>query len=439
MLLSRIDRALSGASGRAERPQRARPQAETGPGAIGERYETVQEGLEQLGLLAQQLRNLEPLLGEIRAPLEAEYETRRNEYVELVNLRLGAEQSAGRIEALTGETRRLGQALTTAERRLEEAEARRDEHAGTAQEARLELDRLAAAQSQAGAEIQAFRASYGDARQRIGQLEQDATALRAELATAEARHGEAEASRARAVRDHALAQDENAALKRRLDEIVSETARLSRIEASLESQLTTERARATGEQAEAARAMRAMEAHGETARQEAASLQARLDALTARSERLEALNADLTAELGDLRGGGQAGERRIAELQTRLDRALERVADLEAASAEARQTLSTTEAARLAAVDRAEGLSRASGAHEKALARSEERTARLQSQIRKLETDRDARLVALTDEADALRSELEAARAHGAITAASLDAARRERAAASLEGLARPA
>lgn len=441
MLLSRIDRALGAASGRAERPRhdRQKPGSEVGPGAIGERYEAVQEGLEQLNRLAQQLRGLEPLLGEIRTPLEAEYEIRRSEYVELVQLRAAQEQAGGRIESLTVEARRLGQALSAAERRLEEAEARQEEQALLAQEARLEADRLGAALAQASGQAEAFKASDRDSVQRARQLEQDLTALRTERDAVETRQAEAEAGRARAARDLVLVQDENAALKRRLEEAAAEVARLSRIEASLESQLTTERARAAGEQAEAARAMRALEAHGETARQEAASLQARLDALTARGDRLETLNADLTNELGDLRGGGQASERRALELRTRLDRALERIQDLEAGAEDTRQAQAAMEAARLAAVDRAEGLARTAAAHEKALARSETRAQRLEGQMRKLEADRDAQAAALTEQIDGLKSELDAARAQAAITAAALDVARRDRATASLEGLARTA
>lgn len=442
--MSRIDRALGAASGRAERARSDRQKTEkvsldAGPGAIGERYEAVQEGLERLNLLAQQLRNLEPLLGEIREPLEAEYETRRSEYVELVQLRAAGEQAGGRIEAMTAETRRLTQALAVVERRLEEAEAHRDEQSVLAQEARLEADRLGAALAQASGQAEAFKASDRDGQQRARQLEQDLTTLRADRDAVEARQAEAEGGRARAARDLALLQEENGALKRRLEETTAEVARLSRIEASLESQLTTERSRAAGEQSEAARAMRTLEAHGETARQEAASLQARLDALTARGDRLETLNADLTNELGDLRGGGQASERRALELRTRLDRALERIQDLEANAEETRQAQAAMEAARLAAVDRAEGQARAAGAHEKALTRSEARAQRLENQLRKLEADRDAQVAALSEQIDGLRSELDAARAQAAITAASLDVARRDRATASLEGLARSA
>lgn len=385
------------------------------------------------------MRGFEPLLGDIRAPLEAEYETRRSEYVELVQLRAASEQAGGRIEAMTVETRRLTQALAVVERRLEEAEAHRDEQAVQAQEARLEADRLTAALAQASGQAEAFKASDRDGQQRTRQLEQDLATLRADRDAVETRQAEAEGGRVRAVRELALLQEENGALKRRLEETSTEVARLSRIEASLESQLTTERSRAAGEQAEAARAMRALEAHGETARQEAAFLQARLDALTAQGDRLETLNADLTNELGDLRGGGQASERRALELRTRLDRALERIQDLEATAEESRQAQAAMEAARLAAVDRAEGLARAGGAHEKALARSEARAQRLESQLRKLETDRDAQAAALLEQIDGLKSELDAARAQAAITAASLDVARRDRAAASLEGLARSA
>lgn len=442
MLLSRIDRALSGGVGRTERLRSEARRAtgpETGPIAIGERYESVQGGLEQLASLAQQMRALEPLLGEIRQPLEAEYETRKNEYAELIQLRAATAQSGARIEALSVEVRRLTHGLSTAERRLEEAEARTEEHADRAQQAMLDADQLRTALSQTTAQAEAFKVGERDGQQRIRQLEQDLATLGADLNKTEARLGETEAARARSQRDHSLALDENAAMKRRLEETVSEIARLSRIEASLESQLTTERARAASEQAEAARAMRALEAQGETARQEAASLQVRLDTLIARADRMEALNAELSAASGDLRSGGQAAERRVAELQTRLDRALERIGDLEAAAEEARTGQSAMDAARLAAVDRAETLSRTAGAHEKALARSEAHGLRLQAQMRKLETDRAAQVEGLVEQIETLKAELETTRAHAAITTASLDAARRERMTAGLADLARSA
>lgn len=442
MLLSRIDRALSGGVGKSERLRgEARRAAgpETGPVAIGERYETVQGGLEQLTSLAQQLRGLEPLLGEIRQPLEAEYETRKNEYAELIQLRASTAQSGARIEALSDEVRRLTQGLSTAERRLEEAEARLDEQADRTQQALLDADHLRTTLSQTTAQAEAARVGERDGLQRIRQLEQDLATLGADLNRTEARLGETEAARARSHRDHSLALDETAAMKRRLEETISEIARLSRIEASLESQLTTERARAASEQAEAARALRALEAQGETARQEAASLQVRLDTLIARADRMEALNGELTATAGDLRGGGQAAERRANDLQTRLDRALERVSDLETAAEEDRNGRSAMEAARLAAVDRAETLSRTAGAHEKALSRSEAHAARLQGQLGRLETDRAAQVEGLVEEIETLKAELETTRAHAAITTASLDAARRERMTAGLADLARSA
>jgi len=434
MLLSKIDRALSGASLRNERARAAAERElpvdrsiETVAGVIGERYEIIQGGLGQLAELAQSLQAFEPLLAEIRGPLAAEHQARRDDYVELINLRTVQQGLAERAEGLAVENRRLTAALADVESRHDEAGAYATEQAAAAQDARLEIDRLRNALSQAEALAETLRATEQDGAQRIVQLEQDQNALRDQLKELEAHRSEAETGRSRAVRDHTLVSDENAALKKRLDEVGAEVARLARSEASLEGQLTAERARAAAEQAESARALRVLESQGETTRSEASALQVKFDTVTARADRLETLNVDLATRLAELQATSQVTDRRGADLQTSLYRALERVRELEAAGEESRQRQAAMDAARLAAVDRADHLSKSTTAQEKALARSEDRVAKLQARIGDLQAGHEEQVQALNDQIATLRSSLESFRAESAMISSALETARRER------------
>lgn len=394
---------------------------------IGERFETIQGGLDQLMDLARQFRAVEPLLKQMREPLAEEFQARRDGHIELINLRTAHADLAERIEPLTVENRRLADGLATAETRLEESRAKGADQAAALVEARLELDRLRNALSQAQTQVGALETAGRHSAQRIAELENDQDALRVQLKEVERQRTEAEASRTQARRDLSLVSDENDALKRRVEEVGVEVASLARSAASIEGQLTAERARAAAEQAESVRALRGMENQAEAARSENAALTARLDTATARATRLETLNGEQTVQLGELQAAARLSERRAEEVQNSLDRALERVQGLEAAGEEARQRQITMEAARLAAVDRAEGLTQSAAAQEKALGRSEDRVAKLQTRLGAAQEEYQARLQTLTEQNASMRAELERVRADAAMTTAALDAARRER------------
>jgi crescentin len=425
-ILSRIDRALTGANARS-RASDVAPSGEAMAGVIGERFETIQGGIDQLMDLARQFRAVEPLLNQMREPLVEEFQARRDGHVELINLRTAHADLAERIEPLTAENRRLADGLATAETRLEEARAKSSDQAAALVEARLELDRLRNALSQSQTQVGGLEATGRQSAQRIAELENDQDALRVQLQDVERQRTEAEAARTQARRDLSLVSDENEALKRRIEEVGVEVAALARAAASVEGQLAAERARAAAEQAEGVRALRGMENQAEAARSENAALTARLDTATARAARLETLNAEQTVQLGEVQAAARLAERRADEVQNGLDRALERVQGLEAAVEEARQRQITMEAARLAAVDRAEGLTQSSAAQEKALGRSEDRVAKLQARLGAAQEEHQARLQTLTEQNAAVRAELERVRADAAMTAAALEAARRER------------
>lgn len=430
-MLSRIDRVLS-RNGKAEREAPVPAGAPSAPagdaaGVIGERFETIQDSLDQLTDMARRFGNFETLLGQLRDPLEAEFQSRRDSHVELINLRAANAETGVRLEALNTEARRLADALAEAESRTEELAARNGEQAAGLQDARLETDRLRSELSQAAARVEGLETFERAATQRIKELEQDQEALRAQLKQAETLRTESESSRAQTQRDHALVAEENTILRRRMDEVGAEIAALARSSAANEGLLATERARAASEQSETARAMRVLENQVETTRAEVASLSARLDTTTARANGLEVLNTEQAARLSDLQGSLNATERKAEALQISLDRAMERIRGLETEVEDGRQRLAGMEVARLAAVDRAEALTKAAASHDKAIARAEDRMMKIQAKLAAAQEEHHAKAQAMIQQTTALRAELEGARAEAAMSGAALEAARRER------------
>ena len=433
MLLSRIDRVLSGGNAKGERgaesaaPEGSPAARAEAAGVIGERFETIQDSLDQLGEMAQQFGRFESLLTQLRQPLEAEFKARRDNHVEVINLRAANAELTERLEEAVAELRSQGASLIQAESRADEMGAQAGETAAALQDARLELDRVRNQLSQASNRIEAFEASERLTSQRLRELEQDLEGLRNQLKLAEAQRSESDSARIQLQRDYALAIEEGGVMRRRAEEGAAEIAALARALAIGEGQLAAERARAAAEQAESARALRALENQIEADRSELAALGARLDAATARANGLDVLNAEQGVRLAEVQAAATTAERRADTLQTQLDRALERVASLEATSEEGRQRLAAMDVARLAAVDRAEALAKSAMTHDKAIARAEDRMLKLQAKLDSTEAEYQARVKALNEQVSALRGELEGARAEAAMSAAALDAARRER------------
>lgn len=431
MLLSRIDRVLSGGGAKANREAEAAAPglaaSADAAGVIGERFETIQESLDQLGDMAQQFGRFESLLTELRQPLEAEFKARRDNHVEVINLRAANAELSGRLDEAAAELRSQAAALLQAETRADETDALAAETAAALQDARLELDRLRNQLSQAGNRVETLEASERLVTQRMRELEQDVEGVRNQLKLAEAQRSESDSVRIQLQRDYALALEEGEVMRRRAEEGATEIAALARAVAIGEGQLAAERARAAAEQAESARAARALENQIEADRSELAALGARLDAATARANGLDVLNAEQGVRLAELQTAAIAAERRADALQTNFDRAQERVVALEASIEDGRQRLAAMDVARLAAVDRAETLAKSAVAHDKAIARAEDRMLKLQAKLASTEAESQARIKALNEQLTALRGELEGARAEAAMNAGALDTARRER------------
>ena len=430
-MLSRIDRVLSrnGKNERANAPVSVtdREVAGDAAGVIGERFETIQDSLDQMSDMARRFGAFEGLLTQLREPLEAEFKSRRDNHVELINLRAANVETGQRLEIVTLEARKLADALADSEARADDLAARLGEQSAASQEARVETDRLRSELSVATGKVEALEAGERAASQRIKELEQDQDALRVQLKQAEGLRTESEGGRAQIQRDHALIQEENTVLRRRIDKVSAEIAALARSSASSEGQLATERARSATEQSETARAMRALENQTETARAEIASLSARLDTATARANGLDLLNTEQATRLSELQTGSHGTERKAEQLQVSLDRAMERVRGLETETEDTRQRMAGMEAARLAAVDRAETLAKAATAHEKAIARAEDRMLKIQAKLTAAQDEHHAKTQSMLQQTSALRAELEGVRAGAAMSSAALDAARRER------------
>ncbi len=434
-MLSRFDRVLSrnGKTGNSSPPIVPDSPAASGDaaGVIGERFETIQDSLEQLTDLARRFGTFESLLGELREPLEAEFKSRRDNHVELINLRAANTEIGGRLEALNTESRKLAAALAEAEARGEELSARHSEQTSALQDAHIQTDRLRGELSEVRARAEALEAAGRAASQRIKELEQDQEAVRAQLKQAETLRTESDNGRAQAQRDHALVLEENTVLRRRMDEVGVEIAALARASAANEGLLATERARAASEQSETARAIRALENQTDSARATIDSLSARLDTATARANGLEVLNTEQASRLSELQSGVHSADRRAEALQVTVDRGIERIRSLEGEVEESRQRLAGLEVARIAAVDRAETLTKAAATHDKAIARAEDRMLKIQAQLASAQDSHQAEVAAMIQQTAALRAELEAARAEAAMSAAALESARRERTARS--------
>jgi len=377
--------------------------------------------------MARRFGTFESLLGQLRDPLEAEFKSRRDSHVELINLRAANTEIGGRLEVLNTESRKLADALAEAEARGDELSARHGEQATGLQDAHIETDRLRSALSEVKARAEALETTERSATQRIKELEQDQEALRVQLKQAETLRTESENGRAQMQRDHALVLEENTDLRRRMDEVGVEIAALARASAANEGLLATERARAASEQSETARAMRALENQTESARATIDSLSARLDTATARANGLEVLNTEQASRLSELQSSLHGVDRKAEALQITVDRGIERIRSLESEVEESRQRLAGMEVARLAAVDRAETLTKAAAAHDKAIARAEDRMLKIQAKLTAAQDTHHAEAASMIEQTAALRAELEGVRAEAAMSWAALESARRER------------
>uniref|UniRef100_B0T552 Uncharacterized protein n=1 Tax=Caulobacter sp. (strain K31) TaxID=366602 RepID=B0T552_CAUSK len=402
--------------------------------AIGVRYETIHGGLDSISRVVEHLRAIEPLLAEIRAPVAEEFEARRVEHAELISLRAAHDQAARLLAAAQAEERELSAKLAAADAALIESDARRQALDVALEDGALEIDRLRNGLQQSDLKVGGLEASLRDATARAEHLSQDVDSLRAQTQDIDARRGESEAALAAVKQQSALQVEEISTLRKRLDQAVSDVARLSRIETELEAQIAADRARLLAAdnalatfQADSARTIRGLEAQVEASRTEVSALQTRLETATGRADKLEEMNGQISARLNDSSAQQQAVERRAGDLNVALERALERVRNLEDEVEDLRGRHAGVDTARAAAIERADQLAKTVGAHEKALKRAEERAAQLRTRFEALQASEDETRRAHDEKVAEMAAEIERIRSEAALAEGALESARRDR------------
>lgn len=424
-------------------PEVALPEGAEGQG-IGGRQEVINSSLDSMGQVMEHLGSIVPLLEQVRGPLLEEFNARRAEHAELTALRAVAEQSARLIQEGRDREKAFTARVASLETALSESEANRQSQEVLIQEQGLLADRLRNDLAAANIRGDSLDASLRESQSRANHLDNDLAAVRSEAQSLENRAAAAEIALSRATQEKSLVDEEAVALRKRLDAANGETARLLRVEAELQGQVAAERAKvqtlessAVSAQAEAARAVRSLEASLELNRAEMGGTQARLDTALARANKLEELNADVTQRLTDTGVAQQIADRRAAELQVALERAAERARGFEEEAEALRQRLSGLDTARAAAVERVEQLTKVLQDNEKAAQRAEERTARLRAQFEALQNaeeqtraEQDARIAAL-------QAEIDKHRAEAALVEGALETSRQDRARLQMQLLAR--
>jgi crescentin len=402
--------------------------------AIGVRYETIHGGLDSISRVVEHLRAIEPLLSEIRGPVAEEFEARRAEHAELIALRAAHDQAARQLAVVQAEERELSARLATTDAALTESEARRQSLDVALEDSALEIDRLRNGLQQSELKVGGLEAALRDATARAEHLAQDVETLRTQTQDIDARRGESEAALAAARQQSALQVEELGTVKKRLERAGADVARLSRIETELEAQVAAERARVLAAdnalatvQADSARTIRGLEAQVEAGRAEALALQTRLETATGRADKLEEMNGQISGRLNESSAQQQAVERRAGDLNIALERALERVRNLEDEVEDLRGRHAGVDTARAAAIERADQLAKAVGAHEKALKRSEERAAQLRTRFEALQASEDEVRRAHDDKVAEMQAEIERIRSEAALAEGALESARRDR------------
>ncbi|MEH3106569.1 MAG: intermediate filament-like cell shape determinant CreS [Sphingomonas fennica] len=425
---------LAAAPAPAPEPEPEHPALLSAAQAIGGRYEQMHGALDGIARLFEQMKAIEPLMADIRAPLGEEYETRRAEHAELTALRSAYDHAERSLSGAQAQERDALHRLAVTEIALSDSEALRAAQAASLEERVIDLDRLRDELLQAQLRGQQLDGALAEATRRVAELEQDVATLRQQLAEVDAQRNAAEGDLARAQQENALASEEAAVVRVRYDQASADVARLVRSEAETSAQLTAERARlaqtevaAQAAAAESARLVRSLETQIEVAAAEAAALQTRVDTATARAAKLEELNAQLSARLAEAGTRNQGADRTLVERQTALDRMADRIAKLEAEATALRGEHAAVDAARIAATERADQLAKSLAGHERAAERAEERANQFRGKLEETIGGHEAQLSDRDRRIDALQKEVERSRAETALAEGALETVRRDR------------
>lgn len=388
------------------------------------------------------IRGVEATLERARKSLGQEFEQGRADRAEIVALNALLEQTGQDLSAAWAREGELQSRLNATDAALAEARAQRLEMETLANARLAENGRLSGDLQSVRGEAGELRASLEQATGRVQRLEEDNIRLRAKVEELELRRQEAESQGIAAIQAKGLLEVEHGVLERRVESLNGELSRSTRTIADLEAQLSAEKAKGRGLETAAQNAAAEIErinrlsdeaAHHAKAEIETAEL--RLQTAQARAARVEEENAEFVSKLAEATARDRAAEREVGELKLRLERSEEQISRLSADLIAARQERAGVEAARTAAVERADRMAELAQSREAEVGRLDEQVDVLQSRIAALEADIMKEKMAAAERVKALSASVERERSERSVVTGALEAARKGRARLHLEML----
>ncbi len=401
---------------------------------IGARFEMVTEKLETAQRVAEDIRGLISLIGDLRQPIIDEFRERRLEHAELLAARSVGEAARERLEELEQANLELVARAAGAEAALSDAEARVSAHEAALRGRDQEIEHLKLERAERRAQFSELEAAQTAAVGRLTELEEDAVTFRSRAETAEGRLRESEALTVKLQQERMLAEQDFAVLQKRLEQAHAETAQLTSRLAQAEEQLSAERKRSLdmenarlSAETENAKAARLMEARLEAQRSDLSSLEAKLEAALARAAKLDELNTTLTQRLAEANLRQKALEDEKVTLVQAHERALASAHAREQEAETMRRDFLSLEAARAAAVERADELARLAASRETAAKRAERQIAVLKERLETAQADHARKRTVLDERLSTMQTQYERERAERAIVEGALETARRDR------------
>jgi chromosome segregation ATPase len=415
-----------------------------GTRTIGERHESITSAIEDAALAMSQLKAAEEGLERARRALDVEFDTRREERSENVALNALLDHYRQELTAAGARESELLTRLNATEVQLHDLKAGKAAAESEAATRQAEVTRLNASFNSARAEGGELRAVLDQATKQLALAKDDNSSLHGRLDDAEARRQEAEAKTVSLTQTLSMVEAERGALERRAESQTTETARLGRAVAELEGRLSAEQTRsrtfeaaAQAAEAAASRLSQAMEEQAANTKMHLETADMRLETSQARASRLEAENADLNGRIHEAAAKDRALARERADMRQWFERSEERVKTLEGELTGLRQDLLAAEAARAAAVERAERLNETLNGRHSDTARLEDQLGAMQQRITALEGELTAERASGGERVRALQEVIERERSDHSIAQGALDSVRKDRARLHLELLKR--
>lgn len=401
---------------------------------IGARFEYVNGKIGDARQVVESLKLLSAILDEIHAPICEEFRERQGEHSELQAALSNAESMRQRLDEVEQQLAELTGRATQAETALADAEARLALQETALREGEAETEQLKRERGEARAQLAEVDEARSAAARQLADLIEESAASRLRADLADKRCADAEAAAEQLHQQRILAEQECTVFERRLEQASAEAAGLTKRVANLDEQLAAER-RLTVEldtaklaaEAETTAVKRQLEARLEARGEALGASEVKLETALARAGKLDELNADLRRRLAALSQREKSFEDEKANLLAALERAegstRAREQDIDAV----RRDSLALEAARAAAVQRADDLARLAATREAAVKRAERQNAALKDRLEATQADHAHRQAVLDGRLSSIETQFERERAQRAMIEGALETARRDR------------